>query len=54
MLKKTGINEQHKINRIFNTKYTVYSPVFIDKYDFYNNMTRFINISFLLKGEIND
>lgn len=54
MLKKTGKNEQHKTNRIFNTKYTVYYPVFIDKYDFYNNMTRLINISFLLKGEIND
>ena len=54
MLKKTGIIKQHGTNRIFNTKHTVHSAVFIDKYYFSNNITRLINISFLLNGEIND
>ena len=54
MLKKTGIKKQHSTNTFFNIKNGVYFPVFIDKYYFSNNITRLINISFLLKGEIND
>ena len=54
MLKKTGKIKEHKHNRVFNIKDAVYYPVFIDRYYFFNNITRLINISFLLKGEIND
>lgn len=54
VLKKRGLKKQHENNTVFNMKHTVHSPVFIDKYDFFNNMTRLINISFLLEGEIND